>query len=91
MPNGPTEQKSTRSSGRRLTDYNPDWCNERHDQIDKKLAEIWGREHGGIQAIWETIRSMNRLLWAILLGQVAILGGITVAILQAFFKSGGCG
>lgn len=88
MPNGPTERRTPGSSGRRESDYNPDWCNERHDKIDARLAEIWGKKHGGIQAIWEAIGTMQRLLWAILLGQVAILGGLTVAILQAFFKDG---
>jgi len=82
MPNGIVEKYGTRSEGRRSSDYNQDWCNERHNKIDQKLAEIWGSEHGGIKAIWNKVDGLNQKLWALLIGQIAILGGIMVIFIK---------
>jgi len=83
MPNGNDfDHRSNGSNGRRSTDYNPKWCDERHDKQDAKLAEIWGEEHGGIKALWNKVGSIDRKLWAIIVGQVAIMGGIIVAMIR---------
>ena len=89
-PNGGQEKHTGRSTGRRSSDYNPDWCNERHDKIERQLAEIWGADHGGIKAVWEKMGGFDRKLWAIILGQIAIMGGMIVAFAKLFI-SGGCG
>lgn len=87
MPNG-KEERSEGSKGRRSYDYNPQWCNERHDRIDAKLSEIWGEEHGGIKAIWNKMDGVNQKLWAIIMSQVAILGSLIVALIM-FIIGGG--
>jgi len=81
MPNG-TEKREGQSNGRRASDYNRDWCDERHNTIEAKLSEIWGEEHGGIKAIWNKMDGVNKKLWSIIIGQVAILGGIVVTLLR---------
>lgn len=51
--------------------FNQSWCNERHKKIDKQFEEVWKKMSG-----------INNKLWTIILGQVAILGGIVVALLR---------
>lgn len=81
MPNGGNKREQG-SNGRRSSDYNPQWCNERYNTIERQIADIWGDEKGGIKALWTKINGINRKLWAIMLGQVAILGGIIAALLD---------
>ena len=87
MPNG-NDYRSSGSSGRRSSDYNPRWCDERHDKIDAKLAEIWGEEHGGIKALWNRMDGVNKKLWAIILSQMAILGSLVAALAVLSIKGG---
>jgi len=74
MPNGGTNS--------RHEDYNQSWCNERHAELEKRIEQLWGEEHGGIRALWKKLEGVNQKLWGIILGQVAIMGGLIVTLFQ---------
>ena len=61
-------------------EYNAKWCREKHERIDKQLAEVWGEEHGGIKAVWKKYDQLNTKLWGIIGLQLTILGGIIVTL-----------
>lgn len=50
-------------------DYNKDWCDERHDKIEREFDKMWKR-----------IKTFDARLWAIIVLLVFNFGGI-IAIL----------
>ncbi|MHA1289504.1 MAG: hypothetical protein ACTSPB_19110 [Candidatus Thorarchaeota archaeon] len=52
-------------------EYNQDWCNERHERIDEEFNQVWKR-----------IKTVDSRLWAILVVQLVILGGIVGTLLK---------
>lgn len=57
-------------SGRRQDAYNADWCQERHEHIDKEFKMVWSK-----------MDSMQRTLMGIALTLIANLGGIIATLI----------
>ena len=53
-----------------MNDYNRDWCDERHEKIDREFKNVWTK-----------MRTMEGRLWAIILLLVFNLGVVIVTAL----------
>ena len=77
-----TERRVFMPNGRRESDlYNPEWCKERHDKIDQDIENIRLNTEKKFAEAWDAIRRQYGMLWGILAGQLAIMGGIIAVLI----------
>ena len=61
-------------------EFDPVWCKERHKEVDKQVARVWGDY--GFGAVWMRMDKLEYKLWAIIVGLVLNLGGIFTTLLK---------
>ena len=76
------ERRVYMPNGRRESDlYNPEWCKEKHAKIDQDIENLRLDNEKKFYEVWDAIRRQYGMLWGILAGQLAIMGGIIAVLL----------
>jgi len=71
------------------TEYNPDWCWDRHRKIEKQLDSMGQYIEKTQDEVWNKIRSQDRLLWGIMLALIGNMGGVAATLVILAFQGTG--